>query len=96
MASLRFFFLAFFFIVLSLSCIGEVQANRKLLAPTIPNLGNVPNYGNIPGLKYPPFPPVTEWPEYRLPPPLFKVEFPPFRQGSFNFFTPPATTTSEP
>ncbi|TKY59463.1 hypothetical protein E2542_SST16552 [Spatholobus suberectus] len=64
MASLRFLFLAFF-IVLALSCIGEVQASRKLLAPTFPDVGN------IPGLDIPPFPPVTDWPEYRLPAPLF-------------------------
>ncbi|KAJ1387001.1 hypothetical protein SESBI_40315 [Sesbania bispinosa] len=79
MASIRLFFLAFF-IALSLSSIGKVQASRKLLAPTFPDVGN------IPGLKFPPFPPVTEWPEYRLPPPIFK--FPPIPY----FFTPPAKT----
>ncbi|KAL2343830.1 hypothetical protein Fmac_005115 [Flemingia macrophylla] len=77
MASLRSLFMAFF-IVLSLSCIGEVQASRKLLAPT---------FANIPGFNLPPFPPITDWPEYRLPPELLSPNFP------SGFFSPPASTT---
>ncbi|CAJ2678159.1 unnamed protein product [Trifolium pratense] len=80
MASLRLFLLAFL-MILSLSSIDKVQCSgsRKLLAPTFPNIGT------IPGFKFPPFPPVTEWPEYRLPPPIF--DFP-------NFFSPPSATTT--
>ncbi|KAE9597080.1 hypothetical protein Lalb_Chr16g0382851 [Lupinus albus] len=83
MASTRLFFLTFF-IALSLFSISNVQANRKLLAPT-----NIPSgFGNIPGLKFPPFPPVTEWPEYRLPPNI------PSFSSIPSFFSPPAATTS--
>ncbi|OIV93124.1 hypothetical protein TanjilG_20786 [Lupinus angustifolius] len=85
MASTRLFFLAFF-IALSLFNIGNVQANRKLLAPTTPS-----GFGNIPALKFPPFPPVTEWPEYRLPPPIFNI---PDFSSIPSFFSPPAATTT--
>ncbi|KAL9321369.1 hypothetical protein ACSQ67_013208 [Phaseolus vulgaris] len=65
----------FFFIVLSLLSIGNVQASRKLVAATLPNMGNSP----VPVI-YPPFPPITDWPEYRLPPPFSPVPptLPPF------------------
>lgn len=72
MASFRVFLLSFFFIALSLLSISNVQASRKLLAPTMPNMGNYP-----PRVIYPPFPPVTDWPEYRLPAPLIRT-LPPF------------------
>ncbi|CAL5213597.1 unnamed protein product [Lathyrus oleraceus] len=70
MASMRFFFLVLL-IALSLSSIDKVQCggNRKLL--TLKFL----NVGKIPGFEFPTLPPGTEWPEYRLPPPLFT--FPP-------------------
>jgi len=80
MASLRFLFLAFF-IVLSLHSIGEVQASRKLLAPSLPDLGNLPVFE---------FPPGTPWPEYRLPP-FLKPNYPAI-PSSYYFYTPPATT----
>lgn len=88
MASLRFLFLASFFIVLSLSInIGEVQgANRKLLAPTFPDIGN------IPGVQYPPFPPVTDWPEYRLPS-FLRPNYPAIPANYYRY-TPPAKTTT--
>ncbi|QCE11685.1 hypothetical protein DEO72_LG10g2921 [Vigna unguiculata] len=57
MASLRFLFLTFF-VVLSLNT-GEVEASRKLLSSSLPDLGNIPVFE---------FPPGTPWPEYRLPP----------------------------
>ncbi|RZB82888.1 hypothetical protein D0Y65_031805 [Glycine soja] len=57
-------------------------ASRKLLAPTLPDLGN-----SLPRLIFPPFPPVTDWPEYRLPPPLIRT-LPPF--------SPPSATTTNP
>lgn len=74
MTSVRLFLLAVL-IALSLSSIvDKVQCgNRKLLAQTFPGVVE------IPALQFPPFPPVTEWPEYRLPP---------------FFFTPPASTTT--
>ncbi|KAK7328107.1 hypothetical protein VNO77_22203 [Canavalia gladiata] len=78
MASFRMLLLSLF-IAFSLLSFGHVQASRKLLAPTLPNLGNYP------GLNFPPFPKVTEWPEYRMPPPLF---------GTVPPFTPPATITN--
>ncbi|KAK7302566.1 hypothetical protein RJT34_13458 [Clitoria ternatea] len=81
MASFRVLLLSFF-IAVSLLGIGNVQASRKLLAPTLPNFGN-----SSPGLNFPPFPRVTEWPEYRLPPPLTSA-LPPF--------SPPSPTTTNP
>ncbi|KAG4945431.1 hypothetical protein AAZX31_15G055300 [Glycine max] len=80
MASFRVLLLSFFFIALSLLSIGNVQASRKLLAPTLPNMNNSP-----PRVIFPPFPPVTDWPEYRLPSPLIRT-LPPF--------SPPSTTTN--
>jgi len=87
MASVRLFLLAILIIV-SLSSIGNVQGGgtRKLLTPTFPDVGK------IPGLDFPPFPPVTEWPEYRLPAPIFNLP---------DFFSPPsdvatATTATKP
>ncbi|RHN62674.1 hypothetical protein MtrunA17_Chr4g0049961 [Medicago truncatula] len=80
MASVRLFLLAILIIV-SLSSIDNVQGGgtRKLLTQTFPDLGK------IPGLEFPPFPPVTEWPEYRLPPPIFNIP---------DFFSPPYATTT--
>ncbi|KAG4960635.1 hypothetical protein AAZX31_13G239700 [Glycine max] len=72
MASFRVFLLSFFFIALSLLSISNVQASRKLMAPTMPNMGNSP-----PRVIFPPFPPVTDWPEYRLPSPFIRT-LPPF------------------
>ncbi|CAL5213598.1 unnamed protein product [Lathyrus oleraceus] len=69
MASISFFSLAIL-TLLSLSSIAKVQSgssSRKLLAPTFPNIGR------IPGLRLPPLQPVTEWPEYRLPPPIITI-----------------------
>ncbi|KHN33557.1 hypothetical protein glysoja_005599, partial [Glycine soja] len=68
MASFCVLLLSFFFIVLSLFSIGNVQASRKLLAPILPDLGN-----SLPRVIFPPFPPVTDWPEYRLPPPFIRT-----------------------
>jgi len=82
MASLRFLFLAFF-VVLSLHSIAEVEASRKLLSPTLPDLGNLPTFQ---------FPPGTQWPEYRLPP-FLKPNYPAI-PSSYYFYTPPATTTT--
>ncbi|KAG4960633.1 hypothetical protein AAZX31_13G240900 [Glycine max] len=82
MASIRVLLLSFFFIALSLFSFGNVEASRKLLAPTLPDLGN-----SLPRLIFPPFPPVTDWPEYRLPPPLIRT-LPPF--------SPPSATTTNP
>ncbi|KAK7400357.1 hypothetical protein VNO78_11563 [Psophocarpus tetragonolobus] len=89
MVSFRSLFLALF-IVLSLFSIGEVRASRKLLAPTIPDLGNLPD---LPNLEYPPFPSGNfQWPEYRLPS-FLRPNNPSIPSGSY-FFTPPATTTT--
>ncbi|KAK7331747.1 hypothetical protein VNO80_28485 [Phaseolus coccineus] len=46
--------------------------SRKLVAATLPNMGNSP----VPVI-YPPFPPITDWPEYRLPSPFIPT-LPPF------------------
>nr|KYP63051.1 hypothetical protein KK1_017616 [Cajanus cajan] len=75
MASLRELLLSFF-IALSLLSIGNVQASRKLPAPTLPN---------SPRQIFPPFPPIMDWPEYRLPSPFIRT-LPPS--------SPPPTTTN--
>ncbi|KAI4299140.1 hypothetical protein L6164_032628 [Bauhinia variegata] len=87
MASTRLVLLALF-IAFSFSSIVKVHANRKLLAPSLPDLGN------IPGLNFP-VPPITEWPEYRLPPPIFRVpNIPSFPTNPF--FSPPVTAATKP
>ncbi|MED6159806.1 hypothetical protein PIB30_045621 [Stylosanthes scabra] len=80
------------FIALSLSSVGMVEgsSNRKLLAPTFPDFGNINPGGGFDD--FPPFPPVTDWPEYRLPSPLFS--FPDIPSGS-SYFSPPAQTTTD-
>ncbi|QCD84141.1 hypothetical protein DEO72_LG2g4491 [Vigna unguiculata] len=81
MASLRFLFLAFL-LVLSLHSIGEVEgSSRKLLSPSLPDLGNIPVFE---------FPPGTPWPEYRLPS-FLKPNYPAI-PSSYYFYTPPANT----
>lgn len=90
MASNRMFLLAMIFIALSLIS-GKVQGSRKLMTvpTTLPDVGN----NNIPRVTLPPFPPVTQWPEYRLPPPIFKFpNIPPVP----SFFSPPHTATTKP
>ncbi|KAL4330447.1 hypothetical protein HN51_037122 [Arachis hypogaea] len=80
-------FLLAMLIALSLSSVGMVQgSSRKLLAPTFPDFGSY---------DFPPFPPVTDWPEYRLP---FTVpQIPSNIPSASSFFSPPAqTTTSTP
>ncbi|MED6106566.1 hypothetical protein PIB30_005549 [Stylosanthes scabra] len=87
-------FLLAMFIALSLSSVGMVQAsNRKLLAPTFPDFGDINPGGG--GFDFPPFPPVTDWPEYRLPSPLFSFpDIPSIPSGS-SYFSPPAQTTTD-
>ncbi|KAK7363093.1 hypothetical protein VNO77_05222 [Canavalia gladiata] len=73
--------------------IGKVEASRKLLAPSFGG------FGNVPGLNLPPFPRVTQWPEYRLPPFFRNIPnyYPPVPSGPRrSFFSPPTITTSNP
>ncbi|CAJ1936117.1 unnamed protein product [Sphenostylis stenocarpa] len=63
--------------------IGEVQAHRKLLAPSFPGFGNIPTFQAPPGI---------DWPEYRLPS-FLRPNYPPIPSGFYRY-TPPATTTA--